>query len=337
MNPRIFYLSCHTVLEYDEVKLFTELGYDVFSHGGYLDPKGHITLPRPGIDGMTYYPELVSEVVQYPRTAIPRSFFDRFDIVIVMHTPELISQNWENMKHKRVIWRTIGQSTPRIEQMLAPYRAQGLEVVRYSPKEQNLEGYIGSNALIRFYKDPDELKDWHGDDQKIVNFTQSLLGRRYFCHYDELIEAGNGLPFTIYGTGNEDLGGLNGGEVPYPIQKKIMQSSRAAFYAGTWPASYTLSFMEYWMTGTPVIAISKKLAQPDRFEHLEFYEVDELIDHGVNGFICDTHQEMNECARLLLEDHKLAQKISSAGRQKAIEVFGRLQISQQWDTFLSRP
>jgi hypothetical protein len=37
---------------------------------------------------------------------------------------------------------------------LARGAPEGLEIVRYSPMERNIPGYIGEDALIRFYKDP---------------------------------------------------------------------------------------------------------------------------------------------------------------------------------------
>jgi hypothetical protein len=79
-----------------------------------------------------------------------------------MHIPEWIIDNWELFRGKRVIWRTIGQSTSTHEAKLLPYRNQGLQIVRYSPRETNINGYIGQDAMIRFYKDPDEYKNWQG-------------------------------------------------------------------------------------------------------------------------------------------------------------------------------
>jgi len=39
---------------------------------------------------------------------------------------------------------------------------------------------IGQDAMIRFYKDPDEYKDWTGDDRRVINFTQSMRERGAF-------------------------------------------------------------------------------------------------------------------------------------------------------------
>src|SRR5690242_423231 len=136
---KIHYLSCHEVLEYDEVKLLTELGHDVFSNGAYLDPAGHITLKRPGISKAIAWTDLAKIAADTPKTALTPDLIDPFDVIIIMHTPEFVTGNWDKIKHKRVIWRSIGQSTPATERKLERARAEGLQVVRYSPKEENID------------------------------------------------------------------------------------------------------------------------------------------------------------------------------------------------------
>ena len=168
---KIQYISCHSILEYDEVQLLTELGHDVFSNGAYIDPAGHITHPRPGIKGAKYYPEYAELARMNPTTNLPKELIDPFDVIIVMHQPDVLVQNWDKIKHKKVIWRSIGQSVPAVERKLAPLREEGLVVVRYSPKEENIDSYTGSDAMIRFYKDPEVYKGWDGKDTGVVNFS----------------------------------------------------------------------------------------------------------------------------------------------------------------------
>lgn len=329
----IHYISCHSVLEYDEVKLLTELGYEVFSNGAYTDPKGAYTLPRPGIPGAKYYPEFADLARTTPKTALPPGLIEPFDTIIIMHSPEVLFQNWERIKHKRVIWRSIGQSTGGLEERLKPLVAQGLEIMRYSPKEQNIANYAGQTHMVRFYKDPNEFKGWTGETGDVVNFTQTLKGRREFCHFDEvfpIIEKTNG---KVYGTGNDDLGAFNGGEMPYEMQKDIMRKCGAYIYGGTWPASYTLSLIEAMMTGCPVIAVGKNLAQ-NRFEVMNFYEVEEIIEQGISGFHADTMGEMLLLTQAILGNKKLAKEVSTAARDRAIELFGKDTIAKQWQEIL---
>ena len=335
---KIHYISCHSVLEYDEVQLFTDLGHDVFSNGAYLHPEGAYTLPRPAIKGAQYHKEYADIASITPKTALPDSLIKPFDVIVIMHSPEVLFQNWQSFKRlgKRVIWRTIGQSVATIEHRVKALKEEGLEIVRYSPKERNLANYAGEDAMIRFYKDPEEFKGWTGDDRIVVNFSQSLKGRRDFCHYDEITQVMEGFDARIYGTGNDDLGALNGGEVPYDMQKRILRRSRVMMYGGTWPASYTLSLMEAMMTGTPVVAIGAGLANIPRFEQFDFYEVPDFIESGVNGFCHDDIASLRNAVSALMTDLALAKKISENARKTAIELFGKETIGKQWQEYLEK-
>lgn len=331
---KIQYISDHSVLEYDEVQLLLDLGHEVFSNGAYLDPAGHITLPRPGLRGAKTYPEYMELARTTARTNMPVELIEPFDVIIVMHSPNVILQNWEKLKHKKVIWRSIGQSVPRIERELERCRNEGLKIVRYSPKEELIPGYIGSDAMIRFYKDENEYKDWTGtSDNNVVSFAQSLKGRRSFCHFDEIMGVIEEFGGKVYGPGNEDLGPYNGGQVPYEQQIKLMQGATVMPYGGTWPAPYTLSFIEAMMTGLPIVAISKALAHYPQYEAIDFYEVDEILAQ-IGGIVCDTPEQMIHQTNKLLSDPEHALNISQKQRALAIEMFGKKVISKQWGEFL---
>jgi hypothetical protein len=330
---KIHYISCHSVLEYDEVQMLTDLGHDVFSNGAYLDPAGHISHPRPGIRGAVYHEDYAELARRTATTDLPKELIDPFDVIIVMHSPNVLIQNWERIKHKKVIWRTIGQSTPSVEAKMAPLKAEGLVVVRYSPKERHISGYIGEDALIRFYEDENVYQGWHGKGGQVVNFSQSLKGRRDFCHYDEIMPVIESFGGRVYGPGNDDLGKYNGGSVPHDQQLDIMRSAGAMIYGGTWPASYTLSFIEALMIGLPIVAVSKKVAHVDRFGPIDFYEVDELMAE-ISAPVCDNVEQMLEATRELLENRDYALDISKRQRELALKYFSKKAISNQWRELL---
>lgn len=333
---KIHYISDHAILEYDEVQLLLDLGHEVFSNGAYLDPAGHITLPRPGLRGAKLYPEFVELARSTARTNLPPELIDPFDVIIVMHSPNVIIENWERLKHKTVVWRSIGQSVPAIERRLSLLRVEGLKVVRYSPKERHLREYMGEDALIRFYKDETVYTDWVPEmpgERRVVTFAQSLKGRREFCHYDEIMNVIEAFDGTVYGPGNEDLGRYNGGQVPYEQQLQIMREAGVMIYGGTWPAPYTLSFIEALMTGLPIVAISKALAHIQKFEGIDFYEVDELLAE-CSGIVCDTPEQMIEQTDRLLHNPVHANIISARQRELALQHFSKTKISQQWAEFL---
>jgi hypothetical protein len=333
---RIHYVSDHSILEYDEVQLLLDLGHEVFSNGAYIDPKGHITLPRPALKGAHFYEDWAKLAQVHPKTNLPQELIDPFDVIIFMHQPKALLENWPKLKHKNVIWRSIGQSVPWIERALSGLKAEGLKIVRYSPKERNLQDYMGEDALIRFYKDPDVYKDWDGwagGGGGVVNFSQSLKGRREFCHYDEIMEVIEHFDGTVYGPGNEDLGKFNGGQVPYEQQLEVIKSAGVLVYGGTWPACYTLSFIEALMTGLPIVAISKALAHIPKFEGIDFYEVDELLAE-CSGVVCDTPEQMVHQTARLLNDPVHANVISTRQRELALRHFSKETIAPQWSELL---
>jgi glycosyltransferase involved in cell wall biosynthesis len=329
---KIHYLSCHSILEYDEVQLLTDLGHEVFSNGSYIDPAGHITLPRPGIKNARRYDEYIPFATNFAKTNLPSELIDPFDVIIVMHSPEVIIYNWNKIKHKKVIWRTIGQSTESVEASLKPMRDEGLKIIRYSPNERRISNYIGEDTLIRFCKDEEELSGWTGDGNNVLCFAQSLKGRRGHCHYDEVIAVTEKFNGLVYGPGNDDLGQYNGGAIPYEAQIKRMQEGRVMPYGGTAPASYTLSFIEALMMGLPIVAINNQMA--NIIYNFEFYEVEEIL-RSIGGIVCGSIEEMNSQTEELLNNKAYAEEISNKQRRYAIEVFGKKKIIKQWESFLN--
>ena len=48
----------------------------------------------------------------------------------------------------------------------------------------------------------------------------------------------------------------------------------------------------------------------------------ELMKHGVNGFLCDTHQDAIDCLNRLRTDPTLARRVGAAARATAVDRFG---------------
>ena len=340
MGKKILYLSCHEILEYDELKLFTELGHECYSLGAYTQPGGEEHRKRPALD-LPYDPHFIELSLQYQRENLHAEQLKGIDIVIVMHVTSWITNNWPLFKDfidkgGRVIWRSIGQSIPAREHELREARSQGLEVVRYSPAEMTIKDNIGQNAMIRFYKDPDEFKDWTGEDRRVINFTQSMRERGAFCGWGIYQQATRMLPRVVYGPNNDDLGPkLNGGMLSADQQLQAYRTGRVYFYHGTYPASYTLTFIEALMTGIPVVAVGKNEGNSfNMFPDQATYEVPDIIDHGMNGFCSDSPAVLRESIEAMLNDQGKAKAIGVFGRQRAIELFGKAKIKSEWEAFL---
>lgn len=334
---KIQYISCHSVLEYDEVRLLAQLGYDVKSNGAYRDPRGAYTLPRPGIPEIEFDQDFFFLTGMHPKTALPPELIDPFDVIIIMAglNEQILVQNWDRIKHKRVIWRSIGQNTPSTERMLQKYVKEGLQIVRYSPMERNYDGFAGEDALIRFPKNPGVYARRATTEKtpQVVNFTQSLKARGRFAHYDEIMGAMVGFDAKVYGPGNDDLGIFNGGDLPFAQMLTVLTNAKVYVYGGTWPAPYTLSLIEAMMIGIPIVGIDAKMAHIDNVERFDFYEAGEILKMAGNR-PCTSVGEMRNMIQLYLDRPDLAEMQAKDQQKIANELFSYDVIGPQWRKFL---
>jgi len=339
---KILYLGCHEVLEFDEVRMLHELGHQVFSTAAHIfaGRKKEWSL-RPSLSCLNYEAEDLAafhSLTRPPLSGHPlltREFVGRFDVVIIMHSPEVIECNWEALRHGRVAWRTIGQSFEGLEMRLSRYRERGLKVIRCSPMERLIPGYMGEDAVIRFYKDPDDYGPWNGRERAVITVAQSMPRRSQVCSFDIFVEVLNGLPHKLLGPDNKGAGKAWRGVLSYDALRAAYTDHRAFFFTGTKPASYTLTFVEAWMSGIPIVAIGSRLgdAHPMLPGH-HLYEVPRLIDNEVNGFVSDSPEVLKKYLTSLLQDEATARAVSAAGRQESIRIFGKEIIAQQWKQFL---
>ena len=84
------------------------------------------------------------------------------------------------------------------------------------------------------------------------------------------------------------------------------------------------------MTGIPVVSIG-----PAHFDIFEGHDTFE--GHELAGLWADDPSEARLYLRELLADYDYATYIGIAGRERAIELFGRETIGAQWRAFLGAP
>jgi hypothetical protein len=334
---KICYVSWHSILEADELRIFGELGHKYLSLGAYYNPYDTSPRPRPQLPAeYSLYDELKGDYSQ--PLILTKEQVEPFDILIFMHEPSysqpLIWNNWENIKHKKVIYRSIGQSSRLVEKSLKEMKEKGLLVVRYSPREEKIPWYCGSDALIRFYKDENEFANWNGRDLRVATIAQSMKDRETACNYKAFLQATEPFERRLYGFGNGNTG-LIGGALEYEELKQVYRNNRVYFYTGTQPASYALNFIEAFMTGIPIVALGPKHCNRD-YPEQETYEVHEIIKDGVNGFWSDNIEELRARIKSLLESEELARTIGQAGRETAIKLFGKEKIKNDWKIFLEK-
>jgi len=349
----ILYYSTHEILEYDEVKLFTEMGHNVFSLGAYQISKSGTGM-RGEIPNLYQNSHITGVSLQCSKENTHEELIGWADVIILMHNARVsvmdhpqpwLKGNWEKFKasKKPIIWRSIGQSNKQIETSLKEFRKDGLKIIRYSPREETIPDYQGSDAMIRFYKDPEEYKDYNGQGRRVVNISQALFGnetvRSRGDHmnkdlFDKVVE---GFDWKVFGPDNENAGEHNGGLLSFEDLKQMMRFNRAYFYTGTRPAGYTLGFIEAMMTGIPIVSIV-----PDHgnviYDDQKTFEAHELLgseDGSEGGFWSDNIQELRDYLNILLKDPNLAISVGQRGRARAINLFGKEKIRKEWDIFFN--
>lgn len=329
----ILLLLAHSIAEYDDLRMFASLGYDVVSIGAYLDPAHPGDDKRPPLPEVPYHPELAALVPDQmiAKAHLPPELIDWADVIIAHHyVDQWLYGQWDRIRHKRVIWRTCGQSDLRLEQQMAALRRTGLQVVRYSPAERRYfepKGWAGEDAMIRFGKDVTEWDGWDGAGVWVGNVTQDMAGRGDWCGLGFWKAATEGLTMTPAGPNSEALrGGI--GALSYEGLRTYLRKTRAYLYTGTAPAPYTLGLIEAMLTGTPVVAMGAKawMAPAELWEAAELAPISS-DDPAIAG------AALSE----LLDDYYHALEVGAEGQAKARALFDVAVVGAQWRDFLGTP
>jgi hypothetical protein len=335
----------------------------VFSLTGYIEPATPHEDKRPGLN-LPNHPELKAHVdaLNQPdnlgaaKEHLPDAILDWADTIIcAAYEWKWIAPQWNRIKSKRVIWRTIGQSLEPNERLMAPLFHDGLEIVRYSPKERNIPGYAGESAVIRFAKDPADFGPWVGDGPFVTNVTQHMAQRGDACGYWFWQEATQGLYSIPLGPGSESIGGVGAlgynepapgslpmvsvtstpdalkGEYDITFPNTLLdwlKHARVYLYVGTRPASYTLGLIEAMLTGVPVVSIGPRAFGGGSYLS-EMFEGHEITGSGYDD-PADARDELSLLLEEPLHDH------AAVVRRRAIDLFGIETIAAQWASFLGK-
>lgn len=337
---KILYCGAHSILEYDDLRLFHSLGHDVFSLGAYITPSEPHEDKRPPLPQLPFFADLKQAVddlnqpdnLDAAKVRIPDALLDWADtIIFAAYEWRWLAPQWDRIKGKRVIWRTIGQSMEPNERLMAPLFRDGLEIVRYSPKERNIPGFAGESAVIRFAKDPDDWYGWTGEEAVVGNVTQHLLQRGPATGYGFWASATEGLPTLPCGPGSEEIGGT--GTLPYDELRAYLRRIRCYLYCGTQPASYTLGLIEAMMTGVPVVSIGPRAFGPGYLPEL-------FEGHEIAQFSADNPEQAKAMLGVLLDPTSGGGLLaplsvtSETTRRWAIDLFGFDTIAEQWRAYL---
>ena len=337
---RILYVSRHEIHEYDEVRLLTELGHQVFSLGHYHEAGPYPGGLRPQLDLGPEHEELQRRFVETgsyfsfhgkPEDSfLAPEFVALFDLTIIMFDWPFINVHHKALFQNPVVLRTNGQGLDEWEGVFQVLRQQGVLLLRYAEVEANQPDYAGADAVIRFYKAPSDFRPRTGRDASVLSFA-SDFELRYPGEYAMWKRSVQGLPTKLGGRGNEFEPNAIG-PVTYEEQIGLLADCRAYFYCSGLTLPYTLNFIEAWIAGIPVVLMSD-LVIP---RAVRCSEIAQVVTPGVDAIVVETPAEANDALFRLLSDPELGRRIGQAGRRRAIEVFGQDVIAAQWSEFLSR-
>jgi glycosyltransferase involved in cell wall biosynthesis len=340
---RLVQCLSHSIEAYDQLRLYHSLGIEAFDIGGYINPAKPHDDKRPALPDVPYFPELQKAIdalgtddnLGAAQAHIPDAVLDWLGddgAIVFHHYLDRLYGQWDRIRDwkdgapgRRVIWRSVGQSVEWNERQAQGYRMQGLERVAYSPKEANIPGYSGHDALIRFYKMPDEWSGWTGEDPVVVNFTQHLAQRDPYTNYGFWEQATAGLPRQACGPGSEVIGGPGG--MSEDDMKARLRSARAYLYTGTQPASYTLGLIEAMMTGIPVVSIGPAWMRVFPYGP-ELFEGHELAAHW---------EDDPARAAKMLRDHLDSPRTDTdcyRYQQSQVDQFAFANVQRAWAHFL---
>lgn len=323
--------------------MLRECGVEVFSPGPWVEPAndGNPSLRPNTIQEMNSpedteaWQKMVASLPEgiNPKDSITEEFASRFDASLIIHIPYWVQNNWDAFKNLTTIWRTNGQSVPAQELAMSVLKKSGrLKILRYSPTERYIGSYAGEDALIRFYKDEDEFSGWTGKKKQVLTVGNAIERRGDWCGWPIFDSVTKPFSRVLAGPESETLSyGI--GEQSFENLKELYRSSRVYFYMGTWPACYTLNFIEAWMTGIPIVALGPKKGNMPG--HFSTYEIPDLFSGGMFGFCSDNNDDLRYRINELLTRDDLAAIVSSIGRAKAIAIFGKKVIKPLWQEFIS--
>lgn len=342
----LYFGAFHGTLEFETLSLFEDMGIEYFCTGLYLDPQkpNEESAKRAPLKTVVD-PKLLAEFKKlnpnyriYHSIHVSKEFVDNFDVVLIDHccpAPQWLWENWEAVKHKPVIWRTYTQQNRQVEQAASHFRKQGLKIVRLSPKDRTIPNYAGDDAIIRSWMDIEAYKDWTGSANDVVTFNNFFSKRRNESNTDIYmrIRSKFGNKFHLFGGYNEDCP-INEGYLSWDEQRQKYREAGVYFALGSKPASLTYNFMEALLTGTPVVTWGRKLGNHTGIpDFSDTYEVPDLFESGKHCFYSDDERELTLFIDLLLNNSKIAKEISDNARKKAIEIWDKKKVMQDWANF----
>ena len=270
---QLFIKSCHATLEYDQARMFHDMGYEVFGNFDIGSKQ------RKKIVGVT---DKNSNIEDFNNIILHQT--EDFDLVM-----ESLLQ-----KGKKVILNAFGQGCDRqhinVSNLCKNY--ENAYVSSYSVKDFNL--YIGFGCprekieMIRFGKYLDDFKPWKGKWPACYISCNAIHRRGGGCGWETLqaLEKA-GLPIILSGHETADNSDFGMGELEEKAMHNVFSNAMCHLHLGTVPAPITLSLIEAFCSGTPVVAFNNQQGLINEGFEIDFYDDVQGLAEGIQKMILD--------------------------------------------------
>ena len=334
MSINLLYVSCHGTLEYNELKIFNSLGFNVRSIGVYTDPYNPIDqiFNPPLVDlpqDLDFIEKAKNLYSKWPSIPLKGDLIKDFDVIIVAHALEPVQNNFALIKDKIVIRRTVGQGCGAFEHSFLKY-APYIKTVRVSKKERAWRPYAGEDAIILGPVDP-YIYDgsWVGTLEKSLTIKNRFNKYPHASRYDVWLDIVKETNYTLVGKENESILGAVS-NLSYKELLDYYRAHRVCICMPSRPAPITYGLAEALMMGSPVVTLGPVLGGE---RTANTYEHHEIIQNGITGFYSDNVFELRNYIKDLLSDFNLAKKISNSAKEQAKTLFHPDVIKNKWKDF----
>lgn len=347
---KLLYVSIgHAIQCPDDCIVWSDLGIKWYDTGYYSQSNGCGDLPKiKNYYATTKYrkflqkcgkSELYVDFIKdrfktYAGKSIPnvwkftKEFINGFDVVLFNHDISNVINNLDVLKDKIVIFKSFGMGNPADEPKIGTLRAlkKIIRVTNSLHEDRQTPLYGGNDFIIHSSVVPDDnaYNNWQGNKSQVCIFCNGFMtcpDRRKY--YKEILGKCSQIRFLLYGANNEK-DPLSCGFCSTNEKIQVMKDSRVSLIVGTPGSSYTFSLAESMIMGCPTVCFGKSLWNS------KIYEIDELFNHGEDILIGETTEECSDYIQLLLKDKKLCDYLSQNARKKALKIFGREAVANEW-------
>jgi glycosyltransferase involved in cell wall biosynthesis len=277
---RIFIHSCHAVLEYDQARMFMEMGHEVM---GIFDVGSRQRPKIPGVTDVDFGANFHDTQKFEPTPAFIDKLAQEADVIIV-HQMEKFPDKLAAYAESGLpsILTAFGQGTIDQQSQVMDVLENYLHahVVAYSRKDycafraMDPEGKVSERIhRIPFGKPAGEYGPWVGWDaasKYCLVVGNDLPNRGDACGWGIVQQLmARGLPFVLAGRSSDTVH-EGCGEVDFEELKEMYRTCCVALNLGTVPAPYTLSLVEELAAGMPVIVFDNRcgIAEEELGVHL---------------------------------------------------------------------